>query len=51
MNPYDPSIFHEAIAAAQAEPSVALPGLTVRDEANALVAGAIRNDALFAIAM
>jgi hypothetical protein len=47
MNSYDPSIFHGAITAAQAEPSAILPGLTVRDEANALVAGAIRNDALF----
>lgn len=47
MNPYDPTIFDRAVETAQAAPSAILPELTVRDEANALVAGAIRNDALF----
>lgn len=42
-----PSDFDAAVAAAQTHPSRLLPGLTVRDEANALIAGAVRNDALF----
>jgi hypothetical protein len=47
MTPYDSTMFDRAMAAAQTEPSAVLPGLTARDEANALVAGAVRNDALF----
>ena len=47
MNHYDPSKFERKIAAVQTRGSGALPELTVRDEANALVAGAIRNQALF----
>lgn len=47
MKFYDPEAFRRKITAAQSRRSVALPGLTARDEANALIAGAVRNDALF----
>jgi hypothetical protein len=47
MKPYDSTNFDRQVAEAQNRESRALPGLTVRDEANALIVGAVRNDALF----
>ena len=47
MQPYDPNAFDRKIAEAQARESRVLPGLTVRDEANALVVGDVRNDEVF----
>lgn len=47
MKPYDSTNFDRQVAEAQTRESRSLPGLTVRDEANALIVGAIRNDALF----
>lgn len=47
MKPYDSTAFDRRLAEAQADESHVLPGLTVRDEANALIVGAVRNDDLF----
>jgi hypothetical protein len=47
MNHYDSTDFERKLADAQTRMSSALPTLTIRDEANALIAGTVRNNPFF----